>query len=43
MNILILGGDGYLGWSSALKFAKASHFRVQQLLERARAAQAALR
>ena len=25
MNILILGGDGYLGWSSALKFAKDGH------------------
>ena len=25
MKILILGGDGYLGWSSALKFAKDGH------------------
>lgn len=25
MNILILGGDGYLGWSSALKFSKDGH------------------
>lgn len=25
MNILILGGDGYLGWSAALKFSKDGH------------------
>ena len=25
MNVLILGGDGYLGWPTAMDFAAAGH------------------